>query len=514
MSTITSMICSEWTSARKQLSRALDSFDAVCKTLEASGIQPGATRESVLQEFFFSIETELPLLLHESDRLTKSLYLLKKARNSSIQHVSINRLPPELLLSIFTTAIESSRAARLIQPFRTDTSLDLANVISSVCTYWRQIALDTPALWSDIDPTRKGGLDHVALWLERSRVHSLNVRFGSAYNHDRVRELASLLGRHSSRFKQLALRSDCFLGQKMFSDACERHNAGPSAQLQSLALFAVDNWDWNSREEVDWPPKEQMDEFLRPIHTLYIRGRHLNDWASAAFQGLCRLTLVAIEDLTCHDLMGVLEASPSLRCLELSKLLVRGIPEHNTPPIILPDLETLCLHSLSTQLIRWLSRSLVPGTKGLTLSLSGFYEPGPTKGAIELNLPPCFPDRVKTLYLRSDSPIAPQLNLSKTVAFHPHLETLALKHISLDVDQAISYPCNVAHTNLHTLDLVNCRVRDPLVFRTIAFRYPIRRLRVVECQNVPSREALIRDIPGVIISQELGDFLVTMLPFD
>lgn len=513
MSTTTPLICSEWSSARKQLSRALDSFDAVCKALQAPGVQPHTNPEFILRDFFFSMEAELPLLLHESDRLTKSLYLLKQARDNSIRRSSVNRLPPELLLSIFTVAIESSRAARQIHPFRSDTSLDLANIISSVCTYWRQIALDTPALWSDVDPTRKGGLDHVALWLKRSRVHSLNVRFGSAYNHDRVRDLASLLGEHSSRFKQLALRSDCFLGQKMFSDACGQHNADPKAQLQSLALFAVDNWDWNSREEFGWPSKAEMDEFLRPIHTLYIRGRHLNDWTSAAFQGLRRLTLVAIEGLTCHDLIDVFEASPNIQCLELSKLFVRSIPEHDTP-ISLPDLETLCLHSLSTQFIRWLSRSLMLQTAGIALSLSGFYEPKSADGTAELNIPPCFPDRVRALYLRSESPVAPRLNVSKLFTSHSRIETLALKHVSLEVDPGIPYAYSVPRTSLHTLDLVDCHLTDPRVVQTIASQHALSRLRAVECQNLPSSESLNRDIPGLAVSQEPGEFMTTMLPFD
>ncbi|KAF8600323.1 hypothetical protein BDV93DRAFT_525475, partial [Ceratobasidium sp. AG-I] len=66
------------------------------------------------------------------------------------QPAQINTLPPEILSSIFVTVVDASIYACSTGDDSYGTS-EYPTLISSVCTYWRRVALGTPYLWSHID---------------------------------------------------------------------------------------------------------------------------------------------------------------------------------------------------------------------------------------------------------------------------------------------------------------------------------------------------------------------------
>ncbi|KAF8070737.1 hypothetical protein FPV67DRAFT_1040719 [Lyophyllum atratum] len=81
---------------------------------------------------------------------------------------SVNRLPPEILATIFTD-LQPRRRSRYIIPFEV--------TMSHVCARWRDIALDTPLLWTMIDIYSTDSLDYVSSYLKRSQSCPSHVRF-------------------------------------------------------------------------------------------------------------------------------------------------------------------------------------------------------------------------------------------------------------------------------------------------------------------------------------------------
>ena len=167
-------LCLQWSTAREQLSQAIDAFEAACNALATPGIRAGAILESAQPDFLLSVQTDLPLLTQEAKRAFGFTNTMKKLRNDFTMLVPINCLPSELLSYIFIISIHTSRANRLHRE-RGKRLIDFVNIISSVSTYWRYVSLGTPLLWADIVLTRPEGLNHAALWLERSSSCPFNL---------------------------------------------------------------------------------------------------------------------------------------------------------------------------------------------------------------------------------------------------------------------------------------------------------------------------------------------------
>ncbi|TFK73789.1 hypothetical protein BDN72DRAFT_761145, partial [Pluteus cervinus] len=84
------------------------------------------------------IDQEITQLEAQISQLSQQILSLKSTRNA---HVSIAHLHHEILQEIFiTTAFELG-----------GTSGRMALLVSWICRSWRQIALQTPALWSCVD---------------------------------------------------------------------------------------------------------------------------------------------------------------------------------------------------------------------------------------------------------------------------------------------------------------------------------------------------------------------------
>ncbi|KAJ7235720.1 hypothetical protein B0H12DRAFT_1191220 [Mycena haematopus] len=87
-------------------------------------------------------------------------------------HSDIDRLPNELLSTIFMFAIEQ-HCHDEPTPFTISPT-----TISHICHHWRQVALETGSLWTNIVltfPTSNEQLTRILTWLSRSKTHSLNI---------------------------------------------------------------------------------------------------------------------------------------------------------------------------------------------------------------------------------------------------------------------------------------------------------------------------------------------------
>ncbi|KAF8599513.1 hypothetical protein BDV93DRAFT_590841 [Ceratobasidium sp. AG-I] len=513
MSTDVTAICSQWTAARKRLSQALDSFEAACNSLCTLGFQTGAVLESAQPNFLLSIEADLALLPREAKRITQPLDALKKLRNCSVKLVPINRLPPELLASIFSTAVHDSRVTRPYQD-RMRSSLDILNVISSVSSYWRDVTLTTSTLWADIILTRAGGANHAALWFERSRSSPLYFRSLNNYYGFCEKGLAELVGCHSGRFKSLVLRSDCTFGQKLFHDACVQYTES-SVKLETLAIIAETKLLSQTLREKNRPPKDQMDRYLTSVRNLYMRFGSFDDWTSSVFHNLTTLSLCSISNTvapTHEELLGVLIASPRLRSLQLSMFTTSTIPNCHSAPVTLGELEILWLDGLRFQFVEWFLGSIVPQRDDLILILDDIaYADHPSIG---LRLPFSIPERVGTLYIRSSHLTTFPVDLSGLLESSVRLKILALRGIKLDIVQTRTSPCDSQHPVLATLDLESCMIADVARFKSILPRHSVRQLRVSECKGCPTADELLEALPGLVVSETPGEFLTMFSPFD
>lgn len=127
-----------------QLCSSVTLYLDACITLEAMTKpslwldQPGL--EQALLELANCVQ---PTHVNE-ERLTIARKTLNKARNRSTKLVSINVLPPEILVHIFDLSkCHCTRDPYWFKGLPVDDDL---SPFLNVCTYWRQIALNAPKL--------------------------------------------------------------------------------------------------------------------------------------------------------------------------------------------------------------------------------------------------------------------------------------------------------------------------------------------------------------------------------
>ncbi|KAI0736611.1 hypothetical protein C8Q72DRAFT_948134 [Fomitopsis betulina] len=77
------------------------------------------------------------------------------------------------------------------------------NSTATVCCYWREIILNTPTLWNDIDLLME--TQFIRLCLTRSRDADINLRLEPKYDSVNVSTVVSLLAPHHPRISRLAL---------------------------------------------------------------------------------------------------------------------------------------------------------------------------------------------------------------------------------------------------------------------------------------------------------------------
>ena len=154
--------------------------------------------------------------------------------------VPIDRLPPEILSRIFVILVRASRYASSMG----DASyawIDYPLQVSSVCVRWRQIAINTPMLWSFLDIFRSGGslrnLEYLNMCYDRSANTTLSLRIG---NHDIAcfqetvdDELSSLLSTYRERLESLAL------SYHFFSFARQVLRTLRVGRVRKLALYST-----------------------------------------------------------------------------------------------------------------------------------------------------------------------------------------------------------------------------------------------------------------------------------
>ncbi|KAF8594459.1 hypothetical protein BDV93DRAFT_611863 [Ceratobasidium sp. AG-I] len=119
-----------------------------------------------------ALDDEVISLTTHGSSVTSTKKKLLRLKNMSMFISPIIRLPAEILVRVFTFAVDSYRNA---DPSHRGLSIKQVDAVSSVCSSWHCIALSTRRLWSYIDINKLHHINYVSLWLERAGSHPLDV---------------------------------------------------------------------------------------------------------------------------------------------------------------------------------------------------------------------------------------------------------------------------------------------------------------------------------------------------
>ncbi|KAL1692513.1 hypothetical protein GGG16DRAFT_51264 [Schizophyllum commune] len=233
----------------------------------------------------------------------------------------INRLPTELLSTIFIFLVEAELATESHAPVR----------LSHVCSTWRATTLGDAALWTRVNVQECDGQRACAkrkvaeLYMQRARMHPLEVVFSAIIGKPRRRPNAcpctlDLVLANMPRTRSLSLRWTRAYALPPLS----RVPPADMARLDRLSV-SLDHFASPHRSNIDLVA--QLVASAPALHELYWRERVLPAGIPYA-----RLTALALRrcPLNEEDVLRILRDAPALKLLEVSLF---AAPSSSHPPL-------------------------------------------------------------------------------------------------------------------------------------------------------------------------------------
>ncbi|QRV74421.1 pyrolysin [Ceratobasidium sp. AG-Ba] len=337
-----------------QIKEILDAFarlEAIQKEIELAGSElrnvcvtlchfvlgyDNSADEAVIEERLSRIDNDLGSIADIKQKLVLCRALLRRMANTSKRRVMINVLPQEVLAYIFELAVFSwpdTEKTTLIHPSCT---------IPSVCASWRQLAINSPSLWVNIDFYEGYGYEKLAkqglLWFKRACNKPLNVTFHSEFRpcHPEL----------ESQISELVTRAKSF-------------TFNPEASHFYLTDI-FDLYDVSGRSDI--------------LETIAIRG--VRGMSSDCHWWKCIppcLTTLELVDLSAgvapnlNELVALLPRCPSLHTLVLSKTGIDVSRKIHYSEIALPNLRYLKIVVEEPSVSEHLFAAIVPGSHALDL---------------------------------------------------------------------------------------------------------------------------------------------------
>ncbi|KDQ13984.1 hypothetical protein BOTBODRAFT_175112 [Botryobasidium botryosum FD-172 SS1] len=279
---------------------------------------------------------EVKLLSEIRDRVVNALHehterQISELKQSINQLTPIYRLPNEVFLHLFKLAHYLNPQERA------------AWKISQVSRAWRQIALNTPQLWSRIDVLNE---TFVEACIARSADVPLEMKLEEplrssqpknvAYHITRAQEaaaegcVATLLS-HAHRWRSLSLER---VAWHTFSPLLQT----PAPLLEELSLSHFPIGDLSSLEE-SWPR----------LRSLSLKHTFI-PLTSPIYAGLVELRLHSVKTAVkpCH-LLEALKGSPLLEVLDLKELRIEPLTNPHPPPVRLSHLRLVKIWHMQSQ---------------------------------------------------------------------------------------------------------------------------------------------------------------------
>ena len=227
--------------------------------------------------------------------------------------------------------------------------------VSHVCKHWREVALATPALWSDIDlETGKHAAQsyrRASTYLSRSKGYPLSICIdvdeqdtddGSVYSGQssyqspttnvQLREVMDLLIPHTSRWRKFKLVAESYF---YFHTVLDRlSDAPPASSLENLELHHFEEELGFEHLLFPYPahktPFVLFDNHAPKLQYVSLYGVHI-DWRNTTFlKNLHYLELAYLSaDVrpSFEDFFTILRSSPGLRTLDLCMSGPSGVPQ-------------------------------------------------------------------------------------------------------------------------------------------------------------------------------------------
>ncbi|CAE6351311.1 unnamed protein product [Rhizoctonia solani] len=506
--------------ARRKLESALQAYEDACLTITKCSWLGITSDGQTLSEM---IETEIESYATFCSKAVRSRAILKRVRNAIPSLVPIYYLPDELLLRIFYSVMHQNLFAleNIIDDYSLPTHI-LA--ISQVCSQWRQIALDSRGLWTDIQistPYKMLALGETLA--DRAGELPLDIRivepFGGWYFDRRARgsiiSFFSRVGAQVASFKfdmitplneNLSRTHMHFLERSLMNlrpGQCTRltltdRNSNAGEELEDECYETSEHWfllprsttipasNHASTVSLDIDP-EHFEDVLAQVTILELNSMVYPYWTSKAYHGLVELSLMGPRRLTTvitiQQLAGIMTSSPYLRVLYfgLEVSLTKVAPR----PVHLADLETFLLHSLHHDTQQAVLNLIDSGPKPLQMST--------TYNELSLGcLPASFEDEFRRFFVRSNiveleiHGSEPEVKMPELLKLLPNLEILIIRnsHIEYIKPSDQDKLSGVACPRLHTLRLRYCSF--PLdAFQWIASVCDLQNVTLLHCTILP-----------------------------
>ncbi|KAG8782531.1 hypothetical protein FRC12_020698 [Ceratobasidium sp. 428] len=315
------------------------------------------------------VENKIPEFEGYKQILDDSVHSLRKARNLSFGLAPINMLPQSLLLRIFTILIDSEYIKETSLPLPRQTQRHPMLTLSSVCTSWRNLVLESPTFWSAIVFHRTDRKFHLAR-LSLSRAGDAPLDVYAALPPGYQSDWPSIL---SSKVQQIRSLDIVLQGMDSLYSVLAlwpKSSLAPSLKTLSVKiLYSVFCYDDPAPQAL---PDGVHNDFLQNLTSFSLCGGCF-DWDSAAFAGLehLRIAWTTYSSPTLSQLIGMLRASPGLRTLCLTDPSFTKSEVEEYQPVYLPRLQKLSLmkmeYSFTAQ--QQLISLLFPGPLPLALHI-------------------------------------------------------------------------------------------------------------------------------------------------
>ncbi|KAG8747951.1 hypothetical protein FRC11_012205 [Ceratobasidium sp. 423] len=430
-------------SASKALETALDFYLQTSRGIHDLYVD-GQPINTIPSGLAAALAKQLPIIDLFREKLNLTAVFSGRSMNASPSLVPIHILPPEILTRIFKSVLDNNPHSHSLRGW----SRNIQDLIS-ICTYWREVAFDSPVLWTHIDLlVQVGHTDHIPMvpnldvakvYVERTAqmlldVHIIDQTSEVAPEHDaactllvsflasiapRVRSL-TFEARHPRPYSPIftALFNNCDPGT--LTTLVTRTDPG---YIDYLDTEIDHDPELNPRILLVDVSRKRLDEIYLGLTVLEL-GYVYPRWTSSAYHGLTELRLKSgwIPEITESQFVTALEHSPGLRVLECAIRLAHSLEMDKTvEPIPLNDLEVVNLgrndSSEAEAIVRW----LLPGSNPLQLLISraDFYGPCLLAFLARSN--------ITRVYLQ-------ECQVENTGAMHfvhhlPHLQTLVLAHV-------------------------------------------------------------------------------------
>ncbi|KAH7338165.1 hypothetical protein B0J17DRAFT_661108 [Rhizoctonia solani] len=363
--------------ASSRLHAALDEYLGVCLEIQnAMEVDHSVT----LIDLADHMSHEMTMVSSHESTFKKAKIAISRARNRS-SILFINLLPVEILMQIFRLIVQSEShcANTKYTPHSTVKSYPkYPDLLTHVCSRWRNIMITCPAFWSHIDSNYWTSdsqclFDRAKTYIARARERPLYIHHVFSGSHEYVWDTLRPIVDAAARAYAIEIEAYISSGVSWSPSFCDgiakiclkNCTPGRLSRLTISAQRARPNSSISTNHLLNLRAEHVIA--CASITALCLKGFYL-PWTSPAYHNLAELRLnpAGITTINEEQLMAILISSPGLQLLEFDiPITTKSNPSaaSTTRPVHLDDLHILMTGKLA------LLPLITSGSKALNLTL-------------------------------------------------------------------------------------------------------------------------------------------------